>query len=54
MKSLKTYLISLACGLSFILGTDIIIIGGAPYLLGGCVMYFIGYWLMDKYRERSK
>lgn len=47
----KSFLVSTACGCSFILGTSIIAIGGVWAFLSGFAMYFLGYWLMDKYKE---
>ena len=50
-ESLKEFLISLASGCSFIIGTGIAQIGGVLPFLGGCVMYFIGYRLMQRYKK---
>lgn len=49
-KEIKGGLVSVASGCSFIIGTSIVHIGGVIAFLIGCVLYFIGYWLMDKYK----
>lgn len=50
-ESLKASLVSLASGCSFVVGTGIMQIGGVLPFLGACVLYFIGYELMRKYRK---
>ena len=50
-KKFDRWLIRMACGWSFILGTFIITIEGILAFLAGCILYFTGFWLMDKYRE---
>lgn len=47
MESFKAFLVSLASGSSFIIGT----VGGVLPSLGGLAMYFIGYALMHKYKR---
>lgn len=51
MESFKAFLVSLASGSSFTIGTSLILIGGTPPFLGGLALYFIGYWLMHKYKK---
>lgn len=51
MESFKAFLVSLASGSSFIVGTGLIFVGGVLPFLGGLAMYFIGYELMHKYRR---
>lgn len=51
MESFKAFLVSLAIGSSFIIGTSIMFIGGVLPFLGGLAMYFIGYELMHKYKR---
>lgn len=51
MDSSKAFLLSLASGCSFIIGTAIMQISGVLAFLGGCAMYFLGYELMHKYKK---
>ena len=51
MESFKAFLVSIASGSSFIIGTSLMFIEGVfPYLVG-LAMYFIGYELMHKYKR---
>lgn len=52
-KEIEEGLVSMASGCSFIIGTSIMHLGGIVAFLAGCVLYFIGYWLMDKYKEMN-
>ena len=51
MESFKAFLVSLASGSSFIIGTWLMFVGGVLPSLGGLAMYFIGYELMHKYKR---
>lgn len=52
MESFKAFLVSLASGSSFIIGTGLMFVGGGGLpSLGGLAMYFIGYELMHKYKR---
>lgn len=51
MESFKAFLVSLASGSSFVIGTGLMFIEGVLPSLGGLAMYFIGYELMHKYKR---
>lgn len=51
MESFKAFLVSLASGSSFIIGTGLMFVGGVLPSLGGLAMYFMGYELMHKYKK---
>lgn len=52
-ESFKAFLVYLASGYFFIVGTIIMQIGGVLPFLISSILYFIGYILISKYKRMS-
>lgn len=48
---MKKFLVSQACGFSFIVGTIMFALPTWPATITGFVLYVVGYILMDYYRN---
>ena len=50
-KLVKEILTQIGCGISFIVGTNLILLEGPLPFIGGVLLYALGYGLMDVYKN---